>query len=64
MWLYLRVMSPKDADGMTNSVDPGLIWVYTICPGLSVRKLRIVTVIVKIGSGFFHGILVTNIHMQ
>ena len=22
MWLYHRVMSPKDADGMENSVDP------------------------------------------
>ena len=22
MWLYHRVMSPNDADGMTNSVDP------------------------------------------
>ena len=24
MWLYHRVMGPKDADGMANSVDPGL----------------------------------------
>ena len=23
MWLYHRVMSPNDADGMANSVDPG-----------------------------------------
>ena len=22
MWLYYRVMSPNDADGMANSVDP------------------------------------------
>ena len=22
MWLYHGVMSPNDADGMTNSVDP------------------------------------------
>ena len=22
MWLYHRVMSPNDADGMVNSVDP------------------------------------------
>ena len=22
MWFYHRVMSPKDADGMANSVDP------------------------------------------
>ena len=55
-------MHPKDAYGMTNSVDPdqiavwsestlcrpwsdcSLIWVYTVCQGLSVRKLRIITV--------------------
>ena len=23
LWLYNRVMSPSDADGMANSVDPG-----------------------------------------
>ena len=49
MWLYHRVMGPNDADGMANSVDPDqtapLIWV---CPGLSVRNLRIITVIVFI----------------
>ena len=22
MWLYRRLMSPNDADGMANSVDP------------------------------------------
>ena len=31
-------MSPKDADGMANSLDPDqtapLIRVYTVCPGL------------------------------
>ena len=36
-------MSPNDAYGMANNVDPDqtapLIWVYTVCPGLSVRKL-------------------------
>ena len=32
MWLYYRVTSPNDADGMTNSVDPdqtaplGAVW--------------------------------------
>ena len=32
MWLYDRVLSPKDADGMANSVDPdqtaplGAVW--------------------------------------
>ena len=51
MWLYHRVMSPNDADGTANSVDPdqtarsSLIWVCTVCPGISVRKLRIITVI-------------------
>ena len=49
MWLYLRVMSPNDADGMANSVDPdqtsrsSLIWVCTVCPGISVWKLKIIT---------------------
>ena len=44
-------MSPKYADRMANSVDPdqtaplgAVIGVYTICPCLSVRKLRIITV--------------------
>ena len=41
-------MSPNDADGMANSVDcssrSSLIWVCTVCPGLSVQKLRIITV--------------------
>ena len=44
MWLYHRVMSPNDADGMANSVDPDQIWVSTVCPGISVWKLRIITV--------------------
>ena len=46
MWLYHGVTSPNDADGMANSVDPDqtLIWVCTICPGLSVQKFRIITV--------------------
>ena len=27
MWLYQRVMSPNDADGKANSVDPGgAVW--------------------------------------
>ena len=40
-------MSPNDADGMANSVDPdqtALIWICTVCPGISVQKLRIITV--------------------
>ena len=51
MWLYHRVIDPNDVDGMANSVDPdqtaprsSLIWVCTVCPGISVRKLRIVNV--------------------
>ena len=50
-------MSPNDTDGMANSVDPdqtaplrlglwlGLGLGCTVCPGLAVRKLRIITVI-------------------
>ena len=42
-------MHPKDAEGIANSVDPdqtrsSLIWVCTVCPDLSVRKLRKITV--------------------
>ena len=46
MWLYHMVISPNDADRMAKSVDPDqtLIWVRTVCPGISVRKLRIITV--------------------
>ena len=52
-WHYHRVMCPKDAEWIANSVDPDqtaplgavcLIWVYTVCPGLSIWKLRIITV--------------------
>ena len=43
VWLYCRVMHPKDADRMANSVHPdqrsSLIWVYTVCPDLAVWKL-------------------------
>ena len=45
---YFRVMHPKDAEEIANSVDPdqsSLIWVCTVCPGLSVRNLRIITVV-------------------
>ena len=34
-------MHPKDAEGIANSVDPD----QTVCPGLSVRKLRKITVL-------------------
>ena len=46
-WANDRVMCPKDAAGIANSVDPdqtALVWVGTVCPDLSVRKLRIITV--------------------
>ena len=42
--IYRRVIRSKDEEGITNSVDPDLIWVYTVCPNLSVWKLRIITV--------------------
>ena len=35
MWVYYRVMYPKDSDRMANSADPdqrsSLIWVCTVC---------------------------------
>ena len=44
-------MSPKDVDGIANSEDPdqtaplgAVIWVCTVCPDLSVPKLRIIAV--------------------
>ena len=52
-------MSPKDAEGMANSVDPdqrsSLIWVYTVCSDLSVRKLRIITVFLLLFAEKFPG---------
>ena len=42
IWIFHRVMRPKDADRIANSVDPdqtapqsSLIWVYSVCPDLS-----------------------------
>ena len=42
---HYRIMGPKDTDGMANSVDPYQTAprVYTVCPDLSDRKLRIIT---------------------
>ena len=40
-------MHQKDADGIANSEDPvwrSLICVCTVCPDLSVQKVRIITV--------------------
>ena len=48
MWLYYSIMSPNDVDGMANCADPDqtapLISVCTVCPGISFRKRRIITV--------------------
>ena len=50
MWIFHREMYANDADWMANSVDPdqtsrsSLIWVYTVCSDLSVRKFRNITV--------------------
>ena len=40
----LRVFHQKDVNGIANSEDPVKIWVCTVCPELSVRKLRIIKV--------------------
>ena len=51
MWLYYRVMSPNDADGMANSVDPDqtaplrAVWSGSalfaqICLSENLRQLR------------------------
>ena len=48
---------------MANSIDPdqtaaSLIWVYTVCPDLSVGKLRIITVLatyLTVLTGCFEG---------
>ena len=50
VWIFHREMRPNDADGMANSVDPdqtALIWVFTVCSDLSVRKFRNITVILE-----------------
>ena len=50
-------MGPKDADGIVNSIDldhtaprSNLIWAYTVCLDLSVRKLRNISV----GNNYTH----------
>ena len=45
----LRIFCENDANGIAKSEDPdqtasSLIWVCTVCPDLSVRKLRVITV--------------------
>ena len=85
MWLYHRVMSPNDANGKANSVDPdqneskrckrkgkqcrpwadcSLIWVCTVCPGISVRKQRIIRVVMKMKQNFLKHMLVSTINKQ
>ena len=55
-------MCPKDADRMANNVDPdqtvslGAVWVYIVCPDLSVRKLKNIT----ISQWLFKGLLVAD----
>ena len=47
-WHFFRVMHPKDAEGIANSVDPDQtapIWICTVCQDLSVQKLRKIMVI-------------------
>ena len=39
-------MHPKDADKMADSVEKGAV--YTVCPDLSVRKPRTITVIADV----------------
>ena len=51
-----RWIGPKYVDGIANSVEPdrtSLIWVYTVCPDLSVRKLRNIMVLVRNPSELF-----------
>ena len=49
-FFYQTVMCAKDADGLANSVDldqtapSNLIWIYTVCPDLSVKIFSIITV--------------------
>ena len=55
MRLYHRIVSPKDADRMANSEDTDQTappWVYTVCPDLSVRKRRIITVALVLSISF------------
>ena len=45
MWLYHRVVSPNDADGMANSVDPDQtdLGLHCLPRHISVQKLRVIT---------------------
>ena len=47
----LRVFCQNGANGIANSEDPDQtapIWVCTVCPDVSVRKLRVIKVLVSI----------------
>ena len=40
-------MCQKEADILSNSIDSdltALIWVYTVCPDMSIKKIGIITV--------------------
>ena len=54
-------MSPNDAEGIANNVDPdqsSLIWVCTICPGISVRKLNTVQLL-ELAQNIYKGYIAT-----
>ena len=64
MWLYHRVMSPNDADGMANSVDPdqtaplGAVWsgsalFVQTCLSESLGKLRYVKLLSPFQTGIW-----------
>ena len=44
VWFYHAVMLPKDAHGMTDSVDVDQSLLYTVCADLSVWQLGIITI--------------------
>ena len=65
---FHRDICPHGADGKANSTDPdqtapynrsGLIWVYTVCQGLSVQKLRNIMVY-----GIYNGKISRFIQLQ
>ena len=48
----LRLFCQNGAKGIANIEDPDLIWVCTVCPDLSVQKLRVITVHVYCTNNF------------
>ena len=56
-------MDPQDADRMVNSVDPDQtapLWIYIVCPDLSVRKIRNIMVFVSFSFQFEWKLLHAN----